>query len=258
MSPEEIQLVERLALSLEAGLTAGQALQSVQIGPGDHLPNAVARGIEISRKYGSSLLPALRQLIEQARTENSIQEELASEFVAPQATIRLVGWLPVVAVALATVSGFDVLASLKQPVAFISILVGIVLVWVAKRWSHRILHGAMPQPNEHLQALRDFLLALSSGLTVRQARDELKTSTPVLELVAEELALCRQSGGAITPVLRGRLDQLTQKQFEADRNRVRRAGVQLALPLGVALLPALVFLVVIPMFTASSISNVSV
>ena len=197
MSPEEIQLVERLALSLEAGLTAGQALQSVQIGPGDHLPNAVARGIEISRKYGSSLLPALRQLIEQARTENSIQEELASEFVAPQATIRLVGWLPVVAVALAMVSGFDVLASLKQPVAFISILVGIVLVWVAKRWSHRILHGAMPQPNEHLQALRDFLLALSSGLTVRQARDELKTSTPVLELVAEEV-------GVLEPVEAGR------------------------------------------------------
>ncbi len=257
MSPEQTVLVERLALSLEAGLTPHQALQSLEIGAGDRLPSAVARGFEITRKYGASLLPTLRHLLEQSRTENEIRQELASEFVAPKATIRLVSWLPIVAIALAVASGFDLLGAIKQPITLASILVGLVLIWVSKRWSLNILRGAMPQENSHLESLGEFLMALSAGLTVRQARDELQTPPAVLELIAEELVLCRQTGAGVASVLRRRLAQLTQVQFEADRDRVRRAGVQLALPLGVALLPALVFLVVIPMFTATSINHVS-
>ncbi|MFM5904448.1 MAG: hypothetical protein ACKOOD_05140 [Microbacteriaceae bacterium] len=252
-----MQFVERLVLSLEAGLTPHQALASLNVGPGDQVPIELARGLEITRKYGASLLPNLRHLLDQSRSEQAIQEELASEFVAPKATIRMVSWLPVVAVLLAVGSGFDLLSALRQPVTLASILVGLFLVWISKRWSQSILRKAMPRANSQLASLGDFLMALSAGLTVRQAKDELELPPAVFELISEELALCRKTGAGVAWVLRGRLAQLTQQQFEADRNRVRQAGVQLALPLGVALLPALVFLVVIPMFTATSINNVS-
>lgn len=255
MLPEQITKLETLIMSLEAGLPLSPALlRSGFVQPAD-VPAELAMSIKMSRELGSSLIPPVRQMLEMEKIQQQLRDEIEAEFTTPKATIRLVAWLPAVAMLLAIALGLDPTILFGSVINLISISAGAGLVWVALRWAKAIVARAQPEKSETVMQISRFSLALAAGLSWRQAMRDIDLSVQSHRILEEELALSRSTGAAVRPTVERLVDRLIQKQFEQDRIRVRLAGVQLSLPLGVALLPALIFLVVVPMFTTTAVPN---
>ena len=246
--------LDSLIAGLEAGLAPTDALEKAGLGVGQRVPGEIALSVKSSRLYGSSLLPTLREIADTWQSETILQSELDGEFAAPRATIKLVTWLPVATLALALLLGFDLTTTARSPISLASIAVGLVLIWAARRWSKSILLKSQPSQCEQILQLRQLCIALASGATVRQAIAQVDLPSSAYDLLVEDLAFSRATGANALPAVKRRIQQLAQKNFDSNRQRVREAGVKLALPLGVAVLPALVFLVVIPMFNSAAIS----
>jgi tight adherence protein B len=254
LSLEKQTQIDTLIAGLEAGLAPYDALDRAGLGVGQRVPSEISLSVKSSRIYGSSLLPTLREIASSWQSETLLQSELDGEFSAPRATIKLVTWLPIAALVLALLMGFDLTATLRSPVSMVSVAMGLVLIWLARRWSLSILRKAQPIANADILNLRQLCIALSSGATVKQAIEQVTLPAETLALLAEDLAHSRSTGASALPAVRGRIEQLSQKNFDHNRRRVREAGVRLTLPLGVAVLPAMVFLVVIPMFNSAAIT----
>lgn len=252
MSPEQISQLEALIMSLEAGMPLSSALRRSGLHESGNIPIELAQSVKLSRSLGSSLTPVVRQMLQIEKLQQQLRDEIEAEFATPKATIRLVSWLPLVALVLAFSLGLNLMQVLGSVVNLVSLGIGASLVWVAIRWSKRIVARAQPQHSETVTQITRFSLALSAGLGWRRALSEVPLNPQAHRLIEDELSLSRSTGAAVRPTIDRLLDRLLQKQFDQDRIRVRRAGVQLSLPLGAALLPALIFLVVVPMFTTTA------
>jgi tight adherence protein B len=252
LSPEDRDRLQRLISGLEAGLTTNQALSQVGFVEGAPVASQVAACLDASRKYGSSLLPALIETLKQSESDAALLAELEGEFAAPKATIKLVTWLPVGAVLLAGATGLDLVSAIRSPVNVVSIIAGALLVWAATRWSHAILKRAQPKAEPAVAALARLSIVLAAGATARQAIEEVNLDAEAYALIAADLSLARASGSRVLPAITSRISQLNRSRLELNRRKIREAGVKLALPLGVALLPAMILLVVVPMFTSAA------
>jgi len=117
------------------------------------------------------MLEALRSLQSaRAQAENTAQELLA-ELAGPQATVKLVTWLPVGVVILAQGLGFDILgALLTNLLAQLSVLAGVALLVVASRWSNRMVRAATPSPGDPAAGFNLFIALLKSGQPLSVAR----------------------------------------------------------------------------------------
>ena len=255
MSIEKRQQLETLVAGLEAGLAPIDALERSGFGAGSSVPSEIALSVKSSRLYGSSLLPALREIESSWQSEALLQAELDGEFAAPRATIKLVTWLPVAALGLSLSMGFDLAATFQSPISIASMGIGALLIWLARRWSSAILKKAMPVANPDIGHLRQLSIALAAGASVRQATEQVDLPASAHELIIEDIAFSRATGAGVLPAVRRRIERLTQRHLDQNRQRVREAGVKLSLPLGVAVLPALVFLVVIPMFNSAAVTQ---
>ena len=255
MSAEQRQKLETLIAGLEAGLAPAHALERSGYGADNSMPSEIALSVKSSRIYGSSLLPALREIAAAWQSEAHLKSELEGEFAAPRATIKLVTWLPVAALGLSLCLGFDLAATFQSPISIASIGVGAVLIWLARRWSSTILKKAMPLANPDIGYLRQLSIALAAGATVREAIEQVGLPASAHELIVEDIAFSRTTGAGVLPAVRRRIERLTQRHLDQNRQRVREAGVKLSLPLGIAVLPALVFLVVIPMFNSAAVTQ---
>ena len=252
MSVDRQQQVETLISGLQSGLIPTDALARAGLGAGRPVPKEIALCIQSSRLYGSSLLPSLREIASSWQTEELLKSELEGEFSAPRATIKLVTWLPLAAMALALCLGFDVETAMHSPVSLVSIGIGASLIWAARRWCHSILSKALPKQNQDVLHLRQLCIVLAAGATLRQAIAQVDLPASAYELIVEDLSYSRTTGSAALPCVRRNVERLMQRATAQDRQRVREAGVKLSVPLGVAVLPALVFLVVIPMFNSAA------
>jgi len=253
LSPEDRTRLQQLIAGLEAGLSPKLALSQVGFIDGALVPSQVVACLEASRKYGSSLLPTLIETLKQSESDAALLAELEGEFAAPKATIKLVTWLPVGAVLLAGATGLDLVAAIHSPINLVSILAGALLVWVATLWSRAILKRAQPQAEPELPALRHLSIVLAAGATTRQAIEEVNLDAEAHALIAADLSLARATGSKVLPAITSRISQLNRSRLELNRRKIREAGVKLALPLGVALLPAMILLVVVPMFTSAAL-----
>ena len=183
-------------------------------------------------------ISAVRSQLENAGCRVSLQESAAS------------GDATVIAAAAATTGAFDVIAAATSPPVAFSLALGCAMLFVSQRWCGQILAKAHLEPDAVVTELKAALLVVGSGATWLQAKGHLQLSRETLDAVAPDIALARRSGAPVGPVLR-RLIRLRQTHLDAEATRkVREAGVKLSLPMGFAMLPALVFLVVIPIFAA--------
>ena len=210
----------------------------------------VSQILELSRTFGSETLPVLRELHDRWVQERENRQQLESELAAPMLTKRIIGWLPVGAFAIAQLMGFDMLATANSPFVMLSLALGGTMLFVSQLWCGRILAMARPKPDPVTSELRSALVVMSAGATWLQTRRHLELSVAAMEAVAPAIETARKLGSPIGPALHREI-RLRQKRLDADAiSNIREAGVRLSLPMGFAMLPALVFLVVIPIFAA--------
>lgn len=266
------ETLHRLAVLLQAGVAPGRAWRHLAdsgdvdarrvcdaADRGAALADAVA-GLggawrqaaiawRVALTVGAPLAQSLRGLADALREAQESRDDVAVALAEPAATARLIAWLPLVAVALALLLGFDVVATVTNPIGIACLVAGVALMVGAHRWSARLVARAQPDPSIAGLDAEVVAIALSGGVSIERALQVVEEAgggapTPG---TADVLVLSQSAGAPAVELLRAAAASERHRIRTDGRLRAARLGSRLLLPLGVCTLPAFLLLGVAPM-----------
>jgi tight adherence protein B len=253
----ELAVMEITAL-LRSGTSARAAKQQLQTNELSEFQTKQFQFIwEVATESGGHLGLALDRLTEVFRAQQRQFVELGIAFASPKATANLILLLPLVAVVFSELLGLSALgASLATALGVVSIGLGLVLLILARISSLRMLEKAKPREADPGAFLDAVAIGLSAGLSPKAAATlaRNKSKQHFLEDVpADQLTIfwdavkvSEQSGIALNGLLLARADTLRHRLWNSNRLALAKLSVSLLIPLGLAALPAFVFLAVVP------------
>lgn len=257
--------IRQISALINAGLSASQARELCTEALGNLQP-LEQKQFEIvwrlATSLGGPIVLALNRITEVFDRTQRNQQEVQLAFAGPQSTAKLVMWLPVLALVLSQLVGMNPLgAILGSPLGALSVSIGAGLMVAGRFWTKRLLARALPNPDDAAAIDRGayldcVLIGLQAGLPLSQARQSadlefesgfqtkpLAESFEALDAAAE---LSRTTGAALTQILLANADAFREKQRFEIASRISKLGVQLMIPLGLAVLPAFVLLAIVP------------
>jgi tight adherence protein B len=227
-------------------LESGQRFDRQALGSSTDLE--LSRLVEVCLSSGAPMLDALKSLQAARAQAANTARELVAELAGPKATVKLVTWLPVLVVVLAQCLGFDILGTLATNlIAQLSVAAGVGLLVIANRWSNRMVREATPSEVDPAAGLNLFIALLKSGESLASARRVVDEASYALHGL---LATARQTGAPLITLLDARARSIRDQHATQAKQTLRQLSVRLTIPLGAAVLPALVCLVVIPIFVS--------
>lgn len=129
------QTLRRHARALAAGAGAPQWL-------------CLAACLETAERSGAPLAGILNRYAAQLEAEADAEALRATALAGPRTTVRILTWLPVLGLGLATALGLDpVGVLLAGPVGWAALAVGLLLVGAARWWSRALLRSAVRAGN---------------------------------------------------------------------------------------------------------------
>ncbi|MWV73552.1 pilus assembly protein TadB [Rathayibacter rathayi] len=229
---------------------------------------ALAAAWRVAADSGAPIAAALSELAESLRELARANRDIAVALAGPAATGRVVGALPLAALGLGGLLGFDVVGVLLGTVPGLICLVGGAgLMAGAHAWTRRLVHGAFPDDPAPGLALDLLAVALAGGGSLDSSRAQMLASLAECGLGADErvladadsvLALSAAAGVPAGRLLRSEAALVRARASSGARERAARLGVTLMLPLGVCVLPAFLLLGVAPMVVSVLLSTFSV
>ncbi len=257
--------IRQISALVNAGLSARQA-RDICSESLDNLQPLEQKQFEVvwrlATSLGGPIVLALNRITEVFDRTQRNQQEVQLAFAGPQSTAKLVMWLPVLALVLSQLVGMNPLgAILGSPLGALSVSIGAGLMVAGRFWTKRLLARALPNPDDAAAIDRGayldcLLIGLQAGLPLSQARESadlefesgfqtkpLAESFEALDAAAE---LSRTTGAALTQILLANADAFREKQRFEIASRISKLGVQLMIPLGLAVLPAFVLLAIVP------------
>lgn len=210
----------------------------------------VAAAWHVATAVGAPLAESLRSLSVALRDAREAADDVRIALAEPAATARLMGWLPLVAVALGVALGFDTFATLlTNPVGIACLLAGGALIFAAQRWNAALVKkatsgGRIPGLGAELLAI-----GLSGGVSIDRARRLVHQATGDAPDAGTDavLDLSRTAGVPAVELLRASSALARHRARVDGRLRAARLSTRLLLPLGVCTLPAFLLLGVAPM-----------
>lgn len=234
-----------VAAEVRAGVGPGVAIAAV---PGGSW-HEVAVAWRVAETVGAPLAPSLRRFADALRDAQQSRDDVAVALADPAATAKLVAWLPLVAIALGIALGFDVAATLGNPLGLACIVGGILLMLAARLWTRRLVRRA--QPGDEIAGLQGDVvaIALTGGVSIDRALTVVAEAgggdpEPETERV---LALSRRAGAPAVDLLRAAAADARRRVRTEGRLHAARLSARLLLPLGVCTLPSFLLLGVGPM-----------
>ncbi|MBD3942872.1 type II secretion system F family protein [Microbacterium sp. NEAU-LLC] len=230
----------------------------------------VAVAYQVASTVGAPLAACLRGLATALTDAQEAADDVRVALAEPAGTARLMGWLPLLAVALGAALGFDTFGTLfGSPPGIACLAAGGALIVVAQRWTARLVRSAddgAGVPGFHAELVA---IALSGGVSIERAlavvadADALRRpAAPTLALaptagptvtagspddVASVLSLSRSAGVPAVELLRASADHARHRARVDGRLRAAKLSSRLLVPLGVCTLPAFLLLGVAPM-----------
>ena len=216
-------------------------------------------------QIGGPITLTLERLAEVFDRQQKNLSEIQLAFAGPQATARLVSWLPLAALALAQLVGMNPFGAITGSIAgLVSVLLGLGLLAVGQRWSKRLLEKADSKALDPGAFIDAVLIGLQAGLPLRKSEAVAKEHFKVVfqqEVTEKDIAviksvaeLARDSGAALTKILAAEADQLREQERYEISEKIARLGIRLLIPLGVAVLPAFILIAIVPI-AISLLSN---
>lgn len=263
--------LHRLAVLLEAGIAPDRAWEHVAAagdrgaasvcarrGEGVALVDAIAASggawrdaaaaWSVAATVGAPLARSLRSIGTALREAEQTRDDVRVALAEPAATARLVSWLPLVAVVLGLALGFDIVATVLDPLGAASLVGGVALMLAARWWTRRLVARAQP-PSEVAGLGAEMLaIALSGGVSIDRAEGVVRSAGAVSDADARDvLALSRSAGAPAVELLRATAELARHRARVDGRMRAAHLSSRLLLPLGVCTLPAFLLIGVAPM-----------
>jgi tight adherence protein B len=210
----------------------------------------VAAAWQVAMTVGAPLAESLRALATALRDAQEADDEVRVALAEPASTARLVGWLPLVAVGLGALLGFDTPTALVgSPVGIACLVAGLSLILAAHRWTAALVRRASAPTGIPGLGAELFAIAMSGGVSLDRAGKVVRDATgrgPDTSTQAV-LTLARSAGVPAVELLRASAALARHRARVDGRLRAARLSSRLLLPLGVCTLPAFLLLGVAPM-----------
>jgi len=247
------KILGQLIALLRAGLSFHQAERAAKA---SELSAGAAESYQYLRTIvlasGGQPAEAMQRVREVIESNQAQLRKIELANASPQATVRLVLWLPIAALVLGQFTGMGSLqVLLKAPVALASVLVGGVLLAIGSYWSARMLRAARATTHDDAIYLDGISIALSAGLPIDRAVELAKSDRTIDEQVHAELRevieLSKSTGAALSKLLTEKADSI---RGEANYNKslsLEKLSVRLMIPLGASVLPAFALIAVVPL-----------
>lgn len=238
---------ERAAVSVCAGRKAGAELVAAISASGGAWRDAAAAW-QVAAVVGAPLARTLRNIAAALSEAEQTRDDIGVALAEPAATARLVSWLPLVAVVLAVVLGFDVVATVTHPIGVVCLTAGAFLMVAAHLWTRRLVARAQPDASVAGLTSEMLAIALSGGVSITRA-EQVLASVDAEPTAAdrEVLELSRTAGAPAVELLRATAELERHRARVDGRLRAARLSSRLLLPLGVCTLPAFLLIGVAPM-----------
>lgn len=253
--PQIVAIAERVSEGYENSVALASCLEPEW--------RVLAAAWALAQQSGAPIALMLERIAEALISLERLRERRSVLLAGPRATIRLVGALPIVALLMGALLGFDPLAVLLSPAGAILAVVGGLLLLFGVRWAKALTDRLASA--EWVSGLECELcwIALSGGASQQVA---LRSVVDVVDRfgVGWVKFSTMRSDGSVCGVLRvatshgtpagpmllteasaARVRTLTELEREAERLAVR-----VLLPIGVCVLPSFIVLGVLPVLFA--------
>ena len=210
----------------------------------------VAAAWRVAMTVGAPLADSLRAVASALRDAQEADDEVRVARAEPASTARLVGWLPLVAVGLGALLGFDTpVALISSPVGIACLVAGLSLIVAARRWTLALVRQASAMTGIPGIGAELFAIAMSGGVSLERAKKIVRDATGRGPESSTEvvLTLARSAGIPAVELLRASAALARHRARVDGRLRAARLSSRLLLPLGVCTLPAFLLLGVAPM-----------
>ena len=249
---------------LKAGVSLEQSIE--QIGGANQSSKGLRYLLQVSLDAGSAVASELEFVADlfAARERNMQRIEIAH--ASPKSTARLMLLLPLLILGMAEFLGWGVLGSLTQrPITTVSIFLGLALLLISKVITSSLIKRAKPAESFLGFYLLGVALQISGGTNLYLAQSratEIYTDIfdglpPQEELaVMEQVAdLVEQKGARANELLRKQAKLMQEQAQQATELKIEKLGVKLMVPLGLGVLPAFVFLAIVPLMVTTLGAN---
>ncbi|MBK0420231.1 type II secretion system F family protein [Leucobacter sp. CSA1] len=214
---------------------------------------------DIAERTGAPLAPALERVGAAFTALTELRARRSVLLSAPRATVRLVAGLPLLAILMGALLGFDPLGVLLTPGGAVLLALGGLLLLLGVLWARRLTREVEREDRVVGLELELMWIALGGGAPPGAALRQLADSADRVraewvrfdELCAEGrvrsvLRVAEEVGAPLGPMLLEEADaERLREQSELERS-AERLGVRVLIPLGVCVLPSFVALGVLP------------
>jgi tight adherence protein B len=208
----------------------------------------VAAAWRVATTVGAPLAESLRGLAVALRDAQEAADDVRIALAEPAGTARLMGWLPLVAVGMGAVLGFDTFGMLLgQPLGVVCLIGGAALIVAAQAWSALLVRRARAEGGVPGLEAELLAIALSGGVSIDRATAIVRKAGVAGDGGEDVLALSRSAGVPAVELLRAAAAHARHRARVEGRLRAARLSSRLLLPLGVCTLPAFLLLGVAPM-----------
>lgn len=251
--------VLELSALLRSGATNQIAIKAFQIDSLSEFQKKQFQFIwDVAHDSGGNFALALDRLAQVFDSQHKQFSELKVAFASPRASANLILMLPLLAVIFAELLGLPTISSaFETSLGAMAVGVGLILLIVARLISLRMLESAKPREADPGAFLDAVVIGLSAGLSPKassslaQNKSVLnfgeKVSGEQLSQLLDAVSVSEQSGIALSGILSARADALRHRLLNRRRQDLAKLSISLLLPLGLAALPAFVFLAVVPL-----------
>jgi len=217
----------------------------------------------VATAAGAPLARCLRDQAASFRELGQLHRDLQVALSGPRATARLVMGLPVGAIAVGALMGFNALQVLFLTVpGWLCLIIGAALMHAAARWNRRLVRAATRAEATPGLELDLMAIAMTGGASIERSRAlvrEVAERFGVLspsaaheapdddEPMSRVLRMSQRAGVPAAELLRSEADQARRDARSAGQRRAEALAVTLMLPLGVCVLPAFMLVGVVPL-----------
>lgn len=245
----------RFASLIRSGLSVEQAIENIG---GIPEQNSTKFLIEIAKETGSAISTEIMQVADQFAEFEASNRRIEVLQAAPRASARLIIWLPTSLLALAQISGFPIIQEIfARSVLQISVGIGLALLVSAKFVSGRMIRAlAREETSTGLYLLAVGMNLASSGSIERAAALAngkyqqvfgLDPSPLEQETLRDIADLVEINGNPSSEIIRKQAELLRRIEFLDLSQKIEKLSVKLLLPLGFLVLPAFVFIALVPL-----------
>jgi tight adherence protein B len=251
--------VLELSALLRSGATSQAAIKAFQLDSLSEFEKKQFQFIwDVAKDSGGNLALALDRLAQVFDTQHRQSSELKIAFASPRASANLILMLPLLAVIFAELLGLPTISSaVETSLGALAMGVGLILLIVARVISLRMLEKARPREADPGAFLDAVVIGLSAGLSANSASSLAQTKAVLnfgekvsgeqISQLLDAVSVSEQSGIALSGILSARADAIRHRLWNRRRQALARLSISLLLPLGLAALPAFVFLAVVPL-----------